>query len=228
MVNSRRPEILVQENKNLVLSRVRPIVVIWLFMAVALVGLVFVYASDLLTNKSGNNSAANSGSYKITIAAKPIVVPKAWTTSTINTDDEVLSNVELAIPMNVSNDETALHISLLPSAKAAPSAYLLDSLYIHNFEEGAPKQAYGLIVKSLKPQAGYEDETIWYDAISANPFVAKCLEEKLGDDTQTNCITTMLVNKRVSALIRFDGDLLPYWKGLHAELTKLLPTFNRE
>ena len=207
-------------------NQVRPMAVIWIFVALCFLGLLAISFADWTSNSTGANASQKSGAYRFSIAARELVVPASWAQKSEMVQDAALASLQLAIPMDFGGEKTALAVSLLPSSKAAPSAYLLDKLYIHNFDETEPLQQFGLVVKNLRAKDGFEDETVWYDALSASPFVAKCLEEKVGSSHKTSCISTMLVNKRVSALIQFDGELLPYWRSLHSELLRLLPTFN--
>lgn len=149
---------------------------------------------------------------EFSISATKLLVPRTWVLSDFKDDQPVVDLLQLSIPIEIEDFKIEVKTTLLPAARAAPSAYLLDSLYIHNFAAGPSEQQYGLVVKKLRNESGFEDEKIWYDALSVNPFVAKCLTEEVANENAKNCITTVLVNKRVSALIQFEENLMPYWR----------------
>lgn len=203
----------------------KPMILVWILILLSFLGLGLVYLIDNLEEKR-NTEAVQKGEFEFTLAAKTFRVPKNWVESYYGQENAALSSLQLKVPFQLNGETIPLTVSLLPSAKAAPSAYLLDTLYIHNFSDTPGSQAFGLVVKKLKSQNGYENENVWYDALSTNPFVAKCLSEPLGESTKHNCATTILVNKRVSALVQFDGLYLGLWRELHAELAQFAKTLN--
>lgn len=193
-----------------------------LMIGLSLLGLATVYALDFLETRSDNQQQVDNRVVEFSISATKMQVPSAWISSEFSNNQPVVNLLQLNIPIEIENFSFEVKTTLLPAARAAPSAYLLDSLYIHNFAPGPSEQQYGLVVKKLRNEAGFEDEKVWYDALSANPFVAKCLTEKTTDKSAKNCITTILVNKRVSALIQFEESLLPYWRPFMVALERRL------
>lgn len=205
----------------------KPIILVWILILLSFFGLALVYFIENLEEKRAAD-AVQKGEFEFTLAAKTYRVPKKWVETFYGQENGALSSLQLKVPFQLNGQTVPISVSLLPSSKAAPSAYLLDALYIHNFSDAPSNQAFGLIVKKLKAQDGYEHESVWYDALSSNPFVAKCLSEPLGETTKHNCVTTILINKRVSALVQFDGLYLPVWRELHAELAQFAKSLNEQ
>lgn len=202
--------------------------VLILCIFLSLLGLFVVYTMDFLENTEPQSPQSTLEKAEVTIAASKMLVPVSWIVSELNPEQTILNLLQLQLPVTIENRQHSINVTLLPVSRAAPSAYLLDSLYIHNFAPGPSEQYYGLVVKKLKNDAGFEDEAIWYDALSANPFVAKCLDETTASENAKNCITTILINKRVSALIQFEKSMLPVWRQFSALLNERLGALNSD
>ena len=67
-------------------------------------------------------------------------------------------------------------MTLLPRSRARPSSALLDGVYLHQFGDETLDGVPGLVGKPLLDSDGFSGESVWYDALSPDPFVAKCLE----------------------------------------------------
>jgi len=202
------------------------VLILCIFLSLA--GLALVYALDYFEQTNAQFDSTADEQIEFTIAASRLKAPKSWVISAFNPEKTVLNALQLKLDLIVEMQSTSVIVTLLPASRAAPSAYLLDSLYIHNFAPGRTEQMFGLVVKKLKNEAGFEDEIVWYDALSANPFVAKCLEEKTVIEDAKNCITTVLVNKRVSALIQFEKSILPHWRPFAVALDRQLAELNAD
>lgn len=196
-------------------------------MVLALAGILIVYVMEYFEKKSAKSDNQANTEISFSIAAAEMQAPSQWMLTNFGPDETVFSSVDMEIPIRLDGVEHQISVTLLPSSKAAPSAYLLDTLYIHKFDNAASGQSYGLIIKKLKDEAGFEDEEIWYDALSARPFVAKCLNEGNAQLKSKNCITTILVNKRVSALIKFEQGLMPQWRTFSAAISEKLNLLNK-
>jgi len=202
--------------------------VLILCIILSLLGLSVVYTLDFLEKNSPQQANSSQETIEFTIAASKLRAPKSWIESNFDEEQNILNLLQLRLELQIDGKLVAVNATLLPAARAAPSAYLLDSLYIHNFAPGRSEQMYGLVAKKLRNEAGFEDETIWYDALSANPFVAKCLDEKVEVRNAKPCITTILVNKRVSALIQFEKSVLPHWRQFSVALAQQLASFKAD
>ncbi len=69
----------------------------------------------------------------------------------------------------------------------------------------------GLVGKPLSGAEGFEGETVWYDPLSARPFVAKCIEPVEAGQPAA-CLRTVHLPGQIALTYRFDASLLPYWK----------------
>jgi len=197
-----------------------------MMVILALAGLAAVYLMDFLELNRNKQTMSQETTIEFTIAATNLAAPQSWLNSEVDGDSKAYSVVDILLPVEVDSTIISVSATLLASSKAAPSSFLLDTLYIHKFKDVPSQQAFGLVAKQMVDEAGYSGETVWYDAVSANPFVAKCLKEKLPKNTAKNCVTTVLVNKRVSALVRFEETLLPHWRAFQLSLRAKLATLN--
>ena len=91
------------------------------------------------------------------------------------------------------------------------SSGLLDAVYLHQFEDGTIGGVPGLVGKRLMSRDGYAGESVWYDALSPDPFVAKCLDP-ISDTTAGRCVRTVQLPSGLAAIYTFDATALPYWR----------------
>jgi hypothetical protein len=52
---------------------------------------------------------------------------------------------------------------------------------------------------------------VWYDAISAAPFVAKCIAP-VAEGQPGRCIRTVYLGPGIAAIYSFDEDVLANWR----------------
>ena len=64
-------------------------------------------------------------------------------------------------------------------------------------------------------------ETIWYDALSADPFVAKCAAP-VAEGTAARCLRTVYLGPGLAAVYAFSADVLENWKRFDPEIRALL------
>ena len=76
---------------------------------------------------------------------------------------------------------------------------LLDGVYLHQFEDKQLTGPPGLVGKPLTASEGFAGETVWYDALSADPFVAKCLAP-VAPGEPTQCLRTVRPRQRRGGL----------------------------
>src|SRR5690606_17686746 len=107
---------------------------------------------------------------------KDLTIPLAWFRDAEGRTENFSRQVDLlfALPLGPGGARRTIDVSLVPRSSARASARLLDGVYLHMFEKGEVAGPPGLIGKPLKQSEGYETETVWYDPLSADPFVAKC------------------------------------------------------
>ncbi len=188
-----------------------------------LMGIGLAYFIDNETKKkSSMPSLEKTGSYidKI-IGGQKLRIPSSWFRFTDQHHDEFSKQIDLsfALALGENNSLAQVNVALMPRKAALPSAILLDSVYLRQFQNEQLSGMNGLIGKPLKPSEGFDKETIWYDPLSANPFVAKCIAP-VADQSRQQCIRTIFLSKKISATYMFDIELLKNWKRFDSEATK--------
>jgi hypothetical protein len=114
------------------------------------------------------------------------------------------------LPLGAEGETEAVDITLLPRSRVRPSSALLDGVYLHQFMDEQLNGPPGLIGKPLKADEGYADEAVWYDPLSANPFVAKCSAVVPGGPSQ--CLRTVHLRPGVAAIFTFPEAVLSHWR----------------
>ncbi len=108
-----------------------------------------------------------------------------------------------------------IEMTLLPLSQVRSSASLLDGVYLHQFMPNEVAGPPGLVGKPLYSSEGYEDETVWYDALSQNPFVANKLQRLADEQGPAMCLRTVALAGGIAAVYAFGADLLPHsWKAV--------------
>ncbi len=126
-----------------------------------------------------------------------------------------------ALPLGPDNHMREVMVTLSPRSRARSSARLLDAVYLHKFLpqqlEGPP----GLVGKPLREEGGFAKETVWYDPLSANPFVTKCMQPVMADQP-ASCVRTIVAGNEVAVTYVFDMRLMENWKRFDSEAGKWL------
>ena len=130
-------------------------------------------------------------------------------------------DLRLELPLGVDGHPEPVDVTLLPRSRARPSSALLDGVYLHQFMPEQLNGPPGLIGKPLRPDGGYADETVWYDALSAEPFVAKCSKPVATADAG-QCLRTVYLGPGVAAVYAFPETALVHWRDFDALLTRKL------
>lgn len=139
-------------------------------------------------------------------------IPLAWFRYDEQRIEGFAKQIDLRFDLPLGPDAAveAVDVTLLPRSRVRPSAALLDGVYLHQFMpeqlEGPP----GLVGKPLLPVEGYADEAVWYDALSADPFVAKCSALVPGGPGQ--CLRTVHLGPGVAAVFTFPEAALAHWR----------------
>jgi hypothetical protein len=129
-------------------------------------------------------------------------------------------DLRVSLPSSVG-PHNPVDITLLPRNRARASAALLDAVYLHQFSEETRNGVAGLVGKPMRGGEGYAGETVWYDPLSANPFVAKCLDPVL-PGTPAQCVRTVYLASGVAAVYRFDATTLQSWRQFDVEMARWL------
>ena len=120
-------------------------------------------------------------------------------------------DLKLMLPLGKAGALRPVEVTLLPLSQAKPSAALLDGVYLHQFMPNELAGPPGLIGKPLFGTEGFEDETVWYDALSPSPFVAKCMSAPAMGGT-ARCLRTVALPDGIAAVYGFDEELLGNWR----------------
>lgn len=186
---------------------------------VAAMGLGVAYGIDAL--RGGQQQAAtltDSGEVlSRTMGGRELTIPRSWFRFEEQAVDGFVGRIELALPLAPGSSARPhlVEVTLLPPSKARPSASLLDGVYLHRFMPNELSGPPGLIGKPLYAADGFKGETVWYDALSPDPFVAKCSAPTTGEGAD-KCLRTVLLAPGIAAIYGFDADLLPAWREFDA------------
>jgi len=182
-------------------------------LIVAVAGLGFAYAIDA-AGRAGHETA---GPVSRTLGGKELTVPSSWLREDAERSEGFAKQVEigLMLPLGPEASLREIDITLLPRSRARPSSSLLDGVYLHQFMPEQLTGPPGLIGKPLVAAEGYANETVWYDAISASPFVAKCIAPVL-ETGSGRCIRTVFLGQGIAAVYSFDEDVLMSWRQFDA------------
>src|SRR5690606_11987896 len=130
-------------------------------------------------------------------------------------------DLRVSLPLGPAGDLREIDITLLPRSSVRASARLLDGVYLHLFQPTELSGPPGLIGKPLKAQNGYEQETVWYDPLSADPFVAKC-SAPIAPGLSARCLRAVHLAPGMAAVYAFDGEVLERWRDFDAAVRPLL------
>jgi hypothetical protein len=187
-----------------------------IFLLVAVAGLGLAYAIDAAAHATHEEL---SGSVTRTLGGRELTVPVVWLREDAERTAGFAKQVEIGLDLPLGPEAAVreIDITLVPRSRARPSASLLDGVYLHQFMPEQLNGPPGLIGKPLIAAEGYAQETVWYDAISAAPFVAKCIAP-VAEGEPGRCIRTVYLGPGVAAIYSFDEDVLANWKRFDAEL----------
>lgn len=185
-------------------------------LVVALAGLGFAYAIE---GASRAQRQPELGDVSRTLGGRELKIPAKWLREDAERTEGFAKQVEigLVLPLGPEAAPRGVDITLLPRSRARPSASLLDGVYLHQFMPEQLSGPPGLIGKPLIAAEGYANETVWYDAISAAPFVAKCIAPVI-EGNPGRCIRTVYLGPGIAAVYSFDQDVLESWRAFDAVL----------
>jgi hypothetical protein len=167
-------------------------------------------------------SLADGAPISQTISGRELSIPTAW----FRFGEQIRSGFTNQIDLHVvltATDGAALpvDVTLLPRSRARTSASLLDGVYVHQFTDDTLNGVTGLVGKPMQSANGYAGESVWYDAISANPFVAKCLEP-VDSERPQQCVRTVYLPSGIAAVYAFDATVLQSWRQFDTQMEQWL------
>lgn len=184
-------------------------------IAVALAGIGLAYVIDQVARGRYNVPVAE-GTITRGIGGIELKIPGAFFRNNEDRAEGFAEEIELIarLPLAADAREAALEVTLLPRSRARPSAILLDAVYLHQFEDRQLSGPPGLVGKPLKATEGFTGETVWYDPLNADPFVAKCLAPVVPDEP-AHCLRTV-IRGNVAVVYAFGEDVLMNWRRFDA------------
>lgn len=191
-------------------------------VGVALLGLGAAYLIDA-AGKADGGSGDTERVLSRTLGGHELEIPARWFRYEERAAEGFAKQIDLRLelPIGPQGKAETVDVTLLPRSRVRPSAALLDGVYLHQFEdtqaEGGPV---GLVGKPLKPAEGYEGEVVWYDALAADPFVAKCSKPVATEDGQ--CLRTVYLAPGIAAVYAFPDGALGGWRVFDIEMGKRL------
>jgi hypothetical protein len=198
------------------------LVAILLVTALLGLGAAYIFESVARQWRGGPDLMALDDRVTVNLAGRELAIPRTWLRDPQMSTDGFAEDVELALTIRDANGaHLPVSVTLQPRSRVRSSAALLDSLYLHLFEPGQLAGVPGLVGKPLKASEGYAGETVWYDALSPAPFVAKC-SAPLVDEPAGQCLRSVALNSGTAAVYRFDSRLLGNWRNFDAEMSRWL------
>ena len=157
------------------------------------------------------------------LTGRELTIPSSWFRYGEQIRDGFTDEIDLKIRFAPEGEvaPVMIDVTLLPRSRARTSSSLLDRVYLHQFGEGTLGGVPGLIGKPMRPAGGYSGESVWYDALSPDPFVAKCLGD-LGATGAGQCVRTVYLPSGIAAVYTFDAGLLGFWRQFDAEMHRWL------
>lgn len=190
-------------------------------LVVAIVALGSAYAvSAWLSNIGRDEDPGLALTHLVTIGAQHYAVPAALMTVPGQRRDGFAEQLDMrmALPIGAQGALTEIDLTLVPRGRARTSATLLDSVYLLQFAQGELQAPPGLVGKPLEGDVGTRGETVWYDPLSPQPFVAKCMEPVMGEAEARNCLRVLQLSDRNLAIVSFPQGALANWRAFDAAL----------
>jgi hypothetical protein len=159
-----------------------------------------------------------------TIGGKDLEIPLPWFRYAEQRVEGFAKQIDLQLmlPLGPEAAPVPVEVTLMPRSRVRPSASLLDGVYLHQFQaEERNDGPAGLIGKPLQNAEGLEGETVWYDPLSADPFVAKCVPP-VAEGTEARCLRSVHLGPGLAAVYAFGADVLENWRQFDPEMRALL------
>lgn len=179
------------------------------------------YVVDML----GKNSRAappaldDKAMVAIAVAGKELTIPASWFRYGEQLRGGFVNQIDLHVMLGATL--TPVDVTLLPRSRVRPSNALLDGVYLHQFGDDTLSGVPGLVGKPLHDGDGFTGESVWYDALSPDPFVAKCLAP-VSDTAPARCLRTVFLPSGIAAVYAFDLSALQAWRQFDGDMQQWL------
>jgi hypothetical protein len=192
-----------------------------IMLALALCGLGLAYAIDAAgrRNLQATLRLDEETTLTRTIGNRELEIPQSWFRYAEQRVEGFAKHIDLQLTLPLGENGAArdIEVTLLPRSRARPSSRLLDGVYLHRFLADEVSGPPGLVGKPLAGKDGFENETVWYDPLSADPFVAKC-GAPVTADAEPRCLRTVYLGNSIAAVYAFGADVLISWRDFDAEM----------
>lgn len=191
-----------------------------LFLIVSLLGVGAAYAltAYFRSVEMERSLSVPTESHAIAIGAQRYSIPASLLIDPAQRRDGFAERIDLmlALPIGTGGTLSETEITLMPRGRVRTSAALLDDVYLHQFADDQLSGPIGLVGKPLHLDVGTRGETVWYDPLSANPFVAKCMLPVEMRPGARSCLRVFSLSDRNTAIVTFDPTLLDNWRSFDA------------
>lgn len=191
-------------------------------LAAALGGLGLAYLIDA-AERGRHGAGPADGMVARTLGSTTLEIPAIWMTGPADGGAGFSKQVDFSVNLPLGPDGAlrSVEVTLTQRSRVRPSASLLDGVYLHQFLPEQLSGPVGLVGKPMAASEGYANETVWYDPIAPQPFVAKCAAP-IADGQQGRCLRTVYLESGIAAIYSFGDDTLPNWRRFDAEMHPLL------
>jgi hypothetical protein len=172
-----------------------------------------VYGAARYIETSAPPPVAASQLVQRTLVGKTLSIPASWLRDQQQSPEQFATRVQMEIPLPVGPKDavTPVEVTLVPRSQVRPSSLLLDGVYLHQFLPNELSGPSGLIGKPLYGSDGFQNETVWYDPLSSDPFVAKCIAP-VESGGSSRCLRTVYLSTGIAAVYDFDTSVLWAWR----------------
>ncbi|HEV7344517.1 MAG TPA: hypothetical protein VGN60_02675 [Devosia sp.] len=193
------------------------------FVLLLAVGAAYLVDELARANRAVAPSLGDANPITQTISGRELSIPTAWFRYGEQIRNGFTDQIDLRILYAPPGLQAPLpvDITLLPRSRARVSSRLLDGVYLHQFGEETLRGVPGLVGKPMQAGGAYGGESVWYDALSPDPFVAKCAEP-VTSGSGAQCVRTVYLPSGIAATYAFDATLLPTWRQFDAEMQRWL------
>ncbi len=127
---------------------------------------------------------------------------------------------------DITPDAPILFVSIAPRMTEVDSTGRLINLYSRFFDDPSEPTTSGpapdgLVGRTLRQGHGYDNEEIFFEAGSTDPFVARCARPD-GSGLPLTCLREIHVGLNLSATYRFRRPLLDRWHQLEAGIQAMI------
>jgi hypothetical protein len=192
---------------------------------VLLIAVGAAYLVDELTRASApaRPTLDDRNTIRQTLSGRELTIPASWFRYGDQVRDGFTDQIDLRVMLAPEAGAAALpvDVTLLPRSRARASSALLDGVYLHQFADDTLDGVPGLVGKPLATGQGYAGESVWYDALSPSPFVAKCAQP-VEAEFAPRCLRTVYLATGIAAVYAFDATVLGSWRSFDAQMRRWL------